>query len=120
MVAGYGIISLAPDLVLNVLVYMSRVDAGDYDDSKPCSLLPTQANNRPQFLSQDAPKYMPALVTTAVFGGCGCLLTLILGAWMVIDNKKRDAKAGRRIKAIDIPSDLLASGPASEDYRWFY
>lgn len=72
------------------------------------------------FLKQDAPKYLPALITTAVFGGCGCLLTLILGAWMVIDNKKRDAKAGRKIKAVDIPSELLAAGPASDDYRWFY
>ena len=72
------------------------------------------------FQNKDAPKYMPALITTAVFGACGCLLTLILGAWMVIDNKKRDAKAGRKIKAVDIPSGLLAAGPASDDYRWFY
>lgn len=72
------------------------------------------------FLEQDAPKYMPALVTTAAFAGCGCLLTLILGAWMIIDNKKRDVKAGRKINAVDIPSELLAAGPASADYRWFY
>lgn len=72
------------------------------------------------FLKQDAPKYMPALITTAVFGGCGCLLTLILGAWMIIDNKRRDGKAGRTINAKDIPTTLLAAGPASEDYRWFY
>jgi hypothetical protein len=72
------------------------------------------------FLNQDAPKYLPALITTAVFGGCGFVLTLILGAWMIIDNKKRDAKAGRTIKAVDIPTTLLAAGPASEDYRWFY
>lgn len=72
------------------------------------------------FLNRDAPKYLPALITTAVFGGCGCVLTLILGAWMIIDNKRRDAKAGRTIKAIDIPTTLLAAGPASDDYRWFY
>jgi len=39
---------------------------------------------------------------------------------MIIDNKKRDAKAVRKIKAVDVPSELLAAGPASDDYRWFY
>ncbi|KAL6243182.1 hypothetical protein RBB50_009733 [Rhinocladiella similis] len=72
------------------------------------------------FQNKDAPKYLPALITTAVFGACGCLLTLLLGAWMVIDNKRRDRRDGRTIKAVDIPSELLAEGPASAHYRWFY
>ena len=71
------------------------------------------------FRKQDAPKYLPALATTAAFGGMGLLLTLILGAWMIIDNKRRDVKHGRTVKARDIPTELLADGPASEDYRWF-
>lgn len=71
------------------------------------------------FRAQDAPKYMPALVTTAIFGGVGCILTCILGAWMIIDNKRRDIRDGRKIKAIDIPSELLAEGPSSPQYRWF-
>lgn len=47
------------------------------------------------FRNQDAPKYIPALATTAAFGATGCLLTLLLGAWMVVDNRRRDAKLGR-------------------------
>jgi len=72
------------------------------------------------FRNQDAPKYMPALITTAVFGGIGCFLTLLLGAWMVFDNKRRDRKEGKTVRAIDIPSELLASGPDSPEYRWAY
>lgn len=72
------------------------------------------------FQSQDAPKYLPALITTAAFGGCGCLLTLILGAWMFIDNKRRDLRDGKKVRAIDIPSELLAAGPDSPEYRWCY
>ncbi|KIX92449.1 uncharacterized protein Z520_11769 [Fonsecaea multimorphosa CBS 102226] len=71
------------------------------------------------FQNKDAPKYMPALLTTAIFGACGCLLTLLLGAWMVLDNKRRDRCDGRTVKAKDIPSELLAAGPATPEYRWF-
>ncbi|EXJ80591.1 hypothetical protein A1O3_06873 [Capronia epimyces CBS 606.96] len=72
------------------------------------------------FQAKDAPKYLPALITTAVFGACGFFLTLLLGAWMIIDNKRRDRRDGRTIKAIEIPSELLAGGPNSPQYRWFY
>lgn len=71
------------------------------------------------FQAKDAPKYLPALVTTAAFGGFGCLLTLLLGAWMMADNKRRDRKVGRTIHARDIPTQLLAEGPAAPSYRWF-
>lgn len=71
------------------------------------------------FRPEDAPKYMPALATTAAFGGMGVTLTLLLGAWMIIDNKRRDTKVGRTIKARDIPTELLADGPANPEYRWF-
>ncbi|MDI1488607.1 MAG: hypothetical protein OHK93_007882 [Ramalina farinacea] len=47
------------------------------------------------FRNQDAPKYIPALATTAGFGGMGVVLTLGLGAWMVGDNKGRDRRGGR-------------------------
>lgn len=72
------------------------------------------------FLSREAPKYLSALITTACFGGVGCLLTLTLGAWMMIDNKRRDIRDGKKIKAKDIPSELLQDGPAAPEYRWFY
>lgn len=72
------------------------------------------------FQSKDAPKYLPALITTAIFGGVGGALTLILGAWMIIDNKRRDVRDGKTTKAKDIPTELLADGPAAPQYRWFY
>ena len=71
------------------------------------------------FLNQDAPKYIPALATTAAFGGLGCILTLVLGAWMIADNKRRDIKQGRKMHAKDIPTELLKEGPAAPEYRWF-
>ena len=72
------------------------------------------------FRSQDAPKYIPALITTAAFGGTGFVLTLILGAWMVIDNKRRDMKQGITLKAQDVPTERLREGPANPDFRWLY
>lgn len=71
------------------------------------------------FQDKDAPKYIPALATTAAFGGFGCLLTLVLGAWMMADNMRRDVRQGRKVHAKDIPTELLRDGPAADDYRWF-
>ena len=71
------------------------------------------------FRAQDAPKYIPALATTAAFGGLGCILTLILGAWMVVDNKRRDVRQGRKVKAVDVPTELMRDGPMELGYRWF-
>ncbi|KAJ9131016.1 Major facilitator superfamily domain, general substrate transporter [Pleurostoma richardsiae] len=70
------------------------------------------------FQNKDAPKYFPALITTACFGAVGCVLTLLLGAWMIIDNKRRDAREGRTVKAKEIPTELLADGPENPRYRW--
>ena len=38
---------------------------------------------------------------------------------MIIDNRRRDIGVGRTIKARDIPTELLADGPANPEYRWF-
>ncbi|KAL4874937.1 major facilitator superfamily domain-containing protein [Aspergillus karnatakaensis] len=72
------------------------------------------------FRTQDAPKYIPALITTAAFGGTGIILTLLLGLWMMYDNKKRNAAQGVNLRAIDIPSEQLKAGPDSANFRWFY
>ena len=72
------------------------------------------------FRSQDAPKYLPALITTAAFGGCGIVLTLGLGLWMIWDNKRRDRVQGVHLRAKDIPTENLQDGPASDCFRWFY
>lgn len=71
------------------------------------------------FRNQDAPQYLPALITTAAFGGTGLLLTLLLGAYMIFDNRRRDNRQGRVVKAVDIPTELLKDGPKSPDFRWF-
>ncbi|KAK4549037.1 hypothetical protein LTR36_007493 [Oleoguttula mirabilis] len=72
------------------------------------------------FRSQDAPEYIPALATTAAFGGMGIVLTLLLGAYMIFDNKRRDRRQGRKVRARDVPTELLQDGPASVDFRWMY
>jgi len=72
------------------------------------------------FRAQDAPKYIPALITTAAFGGAGMVLTVLLGGWMVYDNRRRDAARGVVLRARDIPTEHLRAGPESVSFRWFY
>lgn len=72
------------------------------------------------FRNQDAPKYLPALATTAAFGGTGFVLTLLLGAYMIMDNKKRDRAQGVKLDVRDIPTERLRDGPAVPEFRWFY
>jgi len=71
------------------------------------------------FRNEDAPKYLPALATTAAFGATGFVLTMALGVYMIWDNKRRDRKQGIVVKAKDIPTDKLRDGPDSPDFRWF-
>lgn len=71
------------------------------------------------FRAQDAPKYMPALVTIASFGGVGASLTACLGLYMWFDNMRRNRRAGRRIDARDVPTERLRDGPKTEEFRWF-
>ncbi|MCJ1420144.1 hypothetical protein MMC32_006501 [Xylographa parallela] len=71
------------------------------------------------FLNQDAPKYIPALATTAAFGGTGFVLTLLLGAYMVTDNKRRDARQGK-VDLRMVSTEELRDGPAADRFRWFY
>ncbi|KAL8732786.1 MAG: hypothetical protein Q9166_002568 [cf. Caloplaca sp. 2 TL-2023] len=72
------------------------------------------------FQNKDAPKYIPALATTAAFGATGLTLTLLLGAFMLFDNARRNRKAGRKILVQDIPTERLREGPKVEEFRWFY
>ena len=62
---------------------------------------------------------MPALATTAAFGGTGFALTLLLGAWMLADNKKRNVQQGVQLEVRDIPTARLRDGPAAPEFRWF-
>jgi hypothetical protein len=72
------------------------------------------------FRNQDAPKYIPALATTAAFGGLGCILTVALGLYMMADNRKRDRAQGVKIEVRDVPTEKLRDGPAVREFRWFY
>ncbi|KAL3489562.1 major facilitator superfamily domain-containing protein [Aspergillus germanicus] len=72
------------------------------------------------FRAQDAPRYIPALITTAAFGGAGMLLTIALGVWMIYDNRRRDTAQGVSLRARDIPTEYLKAGPESLGFRWFY
>lgn len=71
------------------------------------------------FREQDAPKYMPALITVAAFGATGACLAGLLGLYMWLDNKRRDRRDGGTIRARDIPTERLREGPSSPEFRWF-
>lgn len=71
------------------------------------------------FRPQDAPAYIPALITTAVFGAVGIVLTGCLGAFMIIDNKRRNLKSGVNLRVQDVSTEILAKGPNQEKFRWF-
>lgn len=71
------------------------------------------------FRKQEAPKYMPALVTAAGFGTAGALITAGLGAYMMLDNRRRDRRAGVHIDARDVSTRRLREGPTAQDFRWF-
>jgi hypothetical protein len=71
------------------------------------------------FQSKDAPKYIPALATTASFGATGFVLTVALGLWMMRDNKQRNTKQGIDTNARDIPTELLRDGPVVDAFRWY-
>lgn len=71
------------------------------------------------FRNQDAPKHLPALITTAAFGGAGLVLTLLFGAYMMWDNKRRDDRQGGvKVNPTEIPTEKLRDGPDSPDFRW--
>ncbi|RPA98165.1 MFS general substrate transporter [Choiromyces venosus 120613-1] len=71
------------------------------------------------FRAQDAPNYIPALITTACFGAVGMLLAGSLGIYMVFDNRKRNRVQGVDIDARDVATKVLKDGSASPNFRWF-
>jgi hypothetical protein len=38
---------------------------------------------------------------------------------MITDNKRRDVRHGKTVKAKDIQSEILRDGPSAPEYRWF-
>lgn len=71
------------------------------------------------FTNQTAPKYIPALATTAAFGATGAVIAWCLALFMVLDNKRRDRKLGRRLDIKDVPTEMLRDGPSVPEFRWF-
>ncbi|KAG9238305.1 major facilitator superfamily domain-containing protein [Amylocarpus encephaloides] len=71
------------------------------------------------FTPASAPKYIPALATTAAFGATGALIAGLLSAYMVFDNNRRDRKLGRKLDIKEVPTEMLRDGPSVPEFRWF-
>ncbi|KAL1993671.1 hypothetical protein VTN49DRAFT_2340 [Thermomyces lanuginosus] len=71
------------------------------------------------FRAKDAPKYEPALITVACFGGVGATTAGLLGLYMLFDNIRRNRRDGRKITARDVPTERLRDGPKVPEFRWF-
>jgi hypothetical protein len=71
------------------------------------------------FTPGSAPKYIPALATTAAFGATGAVLAGLLSLFMVLDNKRRDRKIGKKLDIREVPTEMLRDGPSVPEFRWF-
>jgi len=71
------------------------------------------------FFPKSAPKYIPALVTTAAFGATGAVLAGLLSVFMILDNKRRNKKLGRELDISEVPTMMLKDGPSVPEFRWF-
>ena len=69
------------------------------------------------FRPQDAPDYVPASVISACFGGTAALITLGVGLYMKVDNKRRNKRQGLSLKAGDVPTSKLTP-PYQKDLNW--
>ncbi|KAK7468863.1 hypothetical protein VKT23_003363 [Stygiomarasmius scandens] len=73
------------------------------------------------FRAQDEPKYVPALATSAAFGGLCLCLVAGTGIWMRWENRKRNREQGTgNLTAADVPTETLGEGPKSPSFRYMY
>ncbi|KAJ7103562.1 major facilitator superfamily domain-containing protein [Mycena belliarum] len=72
------------------------------------------------FRAKDEPKYIPALATSAAFGGLCLILVAGTGIWMRLENARRNREQGVNHSAADVPTSTLAEGPASPAFRYMY
>ena len=72
------------------------------------------------FRPQDEPRYVPASVISACFGGTAAVITVGVGMYMKFDNQRRNRRVGVTLKAGDVPTSSLQS-PYQKDpnWRWF-
>jgi hypothetical protein len=71
------------------------------------------------FRAQDEPKYVPALAVSAAFGAVGIIVVGLFGAWMRLDNRRRDAVQGVNLRAKDVDTKQR-EGPKNPSFRWMY
>nr|GAT44163.1 MFS general substrate transporter [Mycena chlorophos] len=71
------------------------------------------------FRAQDAPKYVPALATSAAFGGFCLLLVLGTGIWMRRENARRNREQGVDLQSKDVDTSNL-EGTESPLFRYMY
>lgn len=72
------------------------------------------------FRAQDEPKYVPALATSAAFGGVCLILVSSMGIYMRIENRRRNKVQGVNITAADIDTQILGEGAKSPSFRYMY
>ncbi|KAF9453849.1 MFS general substrate transporter [Macrolepiota fuliginosa MF-IS2] len=72
------------------------------------------------FRAQDEPRYLPALITSAVSGAICFILVAGLGAWMRLENRRRNRAQGINIKPQDVKTENLGAGPDSPLFRFMY
>ncbi|KAF5374944.1 hypothetical protein D9758_000314 [Tetrapyrgos nigripes] len=73
------------------------------------------------FRAQDEPKYVPALATSAGFGGVCLLMVAGTGIWMRWENRRRNIEQGTgNMRAQDVPTEALGEGPKSPSFRYMY
>jgi len=59
------------------------------------------------FRAQDAPQYLPALITTACFGGVCILLVACMGAYMRLENRRKNIVQGVNLTSAQVDTEAL-------------
>ncbi|TFK57119.1 MFS general substrate transporter [Heliocybe sulcata] len=72
------------------------------------------------FRAQDAPQYIPALITSACFGAVCIFLVASLGMYMRMENRRRDKEQGVTLTSAQVETEALGQGPRSPLFRYVY
>jgi len=72
------------------------------------------------FRAQDEPKYIPALATSAAFGGLCLLLVASTGIYMRIENRRRSKDQGVNITAADVKHETIGRRNEVLSFRYMY
>ncbi|KAH0586475.1 hypothetical protein H2248_007706 [Termitomyces sp. 'cryptogamus'] len=72
------------------------------------------------FRARDEPQYIPALSTSAAFGGFCFILVASVGVYMRLENRRRNKEQGVKITAADVDTEDLGQGSTSPAFRYMY